>query len=75
MKVKAYAGNKIEMHRIAGTEKYGITFSCILYDIYSEEQSKKIDNQTEQIKILEQSLQEQIQEKEVYMKMLEANNE
>ena len=44
MKVKAYAGNKIEMHRIAGTEKYGITFSCILYDIYSEEQSKKIAN-------------------------------
>lgn len=42
MKVKAYVGNKIEMHRIAGTEKYGITFSCILYDIYSEEQSKKI---------------------------------
>ena len=34
--------------------------------------SKKIDNQTEQIKILEQSLQEQIQEKEVYMKMLES---
>ena len=33
--------------------------------------SKKIDNQTEHIKILEQSLQEQIQEKEVYMKMLE----
>ena len=30
---------------------------------------------TEYIKILEQSLQEQIQEKEVYMKMLEANNE
>ena len=27
--------------------------------------------QTEQIKILEQSLNEQIQEKEVYMKMLE----
>ena len=27
--------------------------------------------QTEQIKILEQSLEEQIQEKEVYMKMLE----
>lgn len=37
--------------------------------------SEKIDNQTEQIKILEQSLQEQIQEKEVYMRMLEANNE
>ena len=30
---------------------------------------------TEYIKILEQSLQEQIQEKEVYMRMLEANNE
>lgn len=28
--------------------------------------------QSEQIKILEQSLQEQIQEKEVYMKMLES---
>ena len=34
--------------------------------------SKKIDNQAEQIKILEQSLQEQIQEKEVYMRMLES---
>lgn len=33
--------------------------------------SKEIENQTEQIKILEQSLQEQIQEKEVYMRMLE----
>lgn len=33
-----------------------------------------VDN-NEQIKILEQSLQEQIQEKEVYMRMLEANNE
>ena len=42
MKVKAYAGDKIKMHRIEGTEKYGITFSCILYDTYSEEQSKKI---------------------------------
>lgn len=42
MKVKAYVGNKIEMHRIAGTEKNGITFSCILYDLYSEEQSEKI---------------------------------
>ena len=35
----------------------------------------KSNAQTEQIKILEQSLQEQIQEKEVYMKMLEVNNE
>ena len=33
-----------------------------------------VDN-NEQIKILEQSLQEQIQEKEVYMRMLEVNNE
>ena len=31
----------------------------------------KSNAQTEQIKILEQSLNEQIQEKEVYMKMLE----
>ena len=37
--------------------------------------AKRMDNQAEQIKILEQSLQEQIQEKEVYMRMLEANNE
>lgn len=32
---------------------------------------RDILNQDEQIKILEQSLNEQIQEKEVYMKMLE----
>lgn len=36
--------------------------------------SKKIDNQTEQIKILEQSLQEQIQEKEVYINILERSS-
>lgn len=42
MKVKAYAGDNIKMYHIAGTEKYGITFSCILYDTYSEEQSKTI---------------------------------
>ena len=36
---------------------------------------KEYNNKAEQIKILEQSLQEQIQEKEVYMRMLEANNE
>ena len=34
--------------------------------------AKRMDNQAEQIKILEQSLQEQIQEKEVYMRMLES---
>ena len=33
---------------------------------------KEYNNKDEQIKILEQSLQEQIQEKEVYMKMLES---
>ena len=33
---------------------------------------KEYNNKAEQIKILEQSLQEQIQEKEVYMKMLES---
>ena len=37
--------------------------------------AKRMDNQAEQIKILEQSLQEQIQEKEVYMKMLEQKKE
>lgn len=33
---------------------------------------KEYNNKAEQIKILEQSLQEQIQEKEVYMKMVES---
>ena len=33
---------------------------------------KEYNNKSEQIKILEQSLQEQIQEKEVYMRMLES---
>ena len=42
MNIKAYAEDNIKIHHIAGTEKNGITFSCILYDIYSEEQSKKI---------------------------------
>ena len=36
---------------------------------------KKYNNKAEQIKILEQSLQEQIQEKEVYMKILENKEE
>lgn len=43
MKIKAYAGDNIKIHHIAGTEKNGITFSCILYDTYSDEQSKKIE--------------------------------
>ena len=35
---------------------------------------KEYNNKAEQIKILEQSLQEQIQEKEVYMKMVERSS-
>ena len=42
MKVKAYAGDNLEMHHIEGTEKYGIKFSCILFDTYSEEESRLI---------------------------------
>lgn len=42
MKIKAYVGDNIKIHHIAGTEKSGITFPCILYDTYSDEQSKKI---------------------------------
>ena len=30
------------MHHIEGTEKYGIKFSCILVDTYSEEESRLI---------------------------------
>ena len=43
MKIKAYAQDIIKIHHIAGTEKNGIKFSCILYDLYSEEQSQKIE--------------------------------
>lgn len=42
MKVKAYAGDRIEMHRIEGTEKYGINFLCILADVYTEEEGRLI---------------------------------
>lgn len=42
MKVKAYARDNLEMHHIEGTEKYGIKFSCILCDTYSEEESRLI---------------------------------
>lgn len=41
-KVKAYAGDNLKMHHIEGTEKYGIKFSCILADTYSEEESRLI---------------------------------
>ena len=41
-KVKAYAGDNLEMHHIEGTEKYGIKFSCILFDTYSEEERRLI---------------------------------
>ena len=52
MKVKAYAGDKIKMHRIAGTEKYGITFSGILVDVYSEEESRLILKKLKEIFII-----------------------
>lgn len=42
MKVKAYVGDRIEMHHIEGTEKNGIKFPCILFDTYSEEESRLI---------------------------------
>ena len=52
MEVKAYAGDKIEMHRIAGTEKYGITFSGILVDSYSEEEGRLILKKLQEIFII-----------------------
>lgn len=43
MKVKAYVGdNLIKMHRIEKTEKYGIEFSCVLLDTYTEEEGRLI---------------------------------
>lgn len=38
MKVKAYVPDSIEMHRIKGTEKFGIEFPCALSDIYTYEE-------------------------------------
>ena len=49
--------------------------AIILISLVAIKYGLKSNAQAEQIKILEQSLQEQIQEKEVYMRMLEANNE
>ena len=49
--------------------------AIIIISLVAIKYGLKSNAQTEQIKILEQSLQEQIQEKEVYMRMLEANNE
>ena len=46
--------------------------AIILISLVAIKYGLKSNAQTEQIKILEQSLQEQIQEKEVYMKMLES---
>lgn len=45
--------------------------AIILISLVAIKYGLKSNAQTEQIKILEQSLQEQIQEKEVYMRMLE----
>lgn len=49
--------------------------AIILISLVAIKYGLKSNAQTEQIKILEQSLQEQIQEKEVYMKMLEEKGE
>ena len=49
--------------------------AIILISLVAIKYGLKSNAQTEQIKILEQSLQEQIQEKEVYMKMLEQKKE
>ena len=45
--------------------------AIILISLVAIKYGLKSNAQAEHIKILEQSLQEQIQEKEVYMKMLE----
>ena len=45
--------------------------AIILISLVAMKYGLKSNAQAEQIKILEQSLQEQIQEKEVYMKILE----
>ena len=47
------------------------TIAIILISLVAIKYGLKSNAQTEQIKILEQSLQEQIQEKEVYINMLE----
>lgn len=49
--------------------------AIILISLVAIKYGLKSNAQTEQIKILEQSLQEQIQEKEVYMKMVEQKKE
>lgn len=51
------------------------TIAIILISLVAIKYGLKSNAQTEQIKILEQSLQEQIQEKEVYMRMLEEKGE
>ena len=49
-----------------------VTIILLFISAYVMKQYRiELENKGEQIKILEQSLQEQIQEKEVYMKMLE----
>lgn len=50
-----------------------VTIILLFISAYVMKQYRiELENKTEKIKILEQSLQEQIQEKEVYMKMLES---
>ena len=51
------------------------TIAIILISLVAIKYGLKSNAQTEQIKILEQSLQEQIQEKQVYINMLEESED
>ena len=52
-----------------------VTIILLFISAYVMKQYRsELENKDEQIKILEQSLQEQIQEKQVYINMLEENN-
>lgn len=53
-----------------------VTIILLFISAYVMKQYRiELENKDEQIKILEQSLNEQIQEKEVYMKMVEESEE
>lgn len=66
MKIKVYVGDNIKIHHIAGTEKNGITFSGILYDTYSEEQSEKIAKALRNIFTIDlEIVEEQIDDEEI----------
>lgn len=40
MKVKAYVSDEIKMYWIEGLKKFGIKFPCVLFDTYTEEESR-----------------------------------